>query len=221
MRQAFFFSMLTHKKAIFWDNDGILVDTEKYYFEANRQILKKAGFELTWSLFSDLYLNQAKGAWHLLDTEKYPAESVHNLKKERDDLYHTLLMTKDIQIDGIENIVAALSKKYKMAVVTSSRPVHFYAIHARTQLLKYFHFVITPDDYTQYKPDPEPYLTALYKMGVNPAESVVIEDSRRGLLSAKAAGLECIIVMNELTRTSDFTEADYVLHDIRRLTDIL
>ena len=44
MRQAFFFSMLTHKKAIFWDNDGILVDTEKYYFEANRQILKKAGY---------------------------------------------------------------------------------------------------------------------------------------------------------------------------------
>ena len=213
--------MLTHKKAIFWDNDGILVDTEKYYFEANRQILKKAGFNLTQSLYTELYLNQAKGAWHLLDPEKYPAESIQNFKKERDNLYHELLMTKDILIDGIEDIVAALSQRYNMAVVTSSRPVHFNAIHARTGLLQYFHFVITPEDYTKFKPDPEPYLMALNKMGVSHEESIVIEDSRRGLLSAKAAGVQCIIVVNELTKTSDFTQADYLLDDIHQLTYIL
>ncbi len=209
------------KKAIFWDNDGILVDTEKYYFEANRQILKEAGFELTRALYTELYLNQAKGAWHLLDPEKYPAKSIQNFKKERDDLYHELLMTKDILMDGIDDIVAALSLRYKMAVVTSSRPVHFNAIHGRTGLLRYFQFVITPDDYTKFKPDPEPYFMALNKMGVSPAESIVIEDSRRGLLAAKAAGLQCIIVINEMTRTSDFTEADYVLNNIRGLTRIL
>ncbi len=213
--------MLTSKKAIFWDNDGILVDTEKYYYEANRLILEKAGFDLSPSLYTDLYLNQAKGAWHLLDPEKYPAETVQNLKKERDDLYLELLMTKDILVNGIEEVVAPLSEKYRMAVVTSSRPVHFFAIHARTGLLKYFHFVITPNDYTRFKPDPEPYAIAVTRMGTGPAESIVIEDSRRGLLSAKAAGLECIIVVNELTRASDFSAADVVLEDIRRLTDIL
>ena len=213
--------MITNKKAIFWDNDGILVDTEKHYFEANRRILKNAGFNLTQSLYTELYLNQSKGAWHLLDPEKYPAESIQNFKKVRDHLYHELLMTKDILMDGIEDILAALSLRYKMAVVTSSKPVHFNAIHARTNLLKYFHFVITPEDYTKFKPDPEPYLMALHKMGVSPAESIVIEDSRRGLLAAKAAGLECIIIRNELSRTSDFTEADYVLNHIRGLTRIL
>ena len=52
--------MKIHKKAVFWDNDGILVDTEKYYFEATSQILKKAGFELTKELYIDLFLIQAK-----------------------------------------------------------------------------------------------------------------------------------------------------------------
>jgi HAD superfamily hydrolase (TIGR01509 family) len=213
--------MIVNKKVIFWDNDGVLVDTEKYYFEANRQILKKAGVELTKELYIDLFLIQAKGAWHLLDPKKYSAEFIQNLRKERDNLYYELLLTRDILIDGTEEILASLSERYKMAVVTSSKPMHFNAIHFRTGLLKYFSFVISPDDYTKFKPDPEPYLIALKRMEVSLAESIAIEDSRRGLLAAKAAGLECIIVPNELTKTSDFTEADYVLSDIRQLTQIL
>ncbi|HEY4786040.1 MAG TPA: HAD family phosphatase [Bacteroidales bacterium] len=209
------------KKAIFWDNDGILVDTEKYYFEATRRILQKVGFELTRELYIELFLVQAKGAWHLLDPEKYSAGYILDLRKERDDLYHEYLRTREILIDGIEELVAGLSKKYRMAIVTSSKSKHFYAIHERTGLLKYFEFVVTPDDYTKYKPDPEPYLLAMQKMGVSGSESIAIEDSRRGLMAARAAGMQCIIVKNELTETSDFSEADYVLTHIRELTRIL
>ncbi len=213
--------MIANKTAIFWDNDGILVDTEKYYFEASRQILGKAGFLLTKELYIDLFLVQSKGAWHLLDQNIYSTDSIHKLQQERDNLFLELLNTKDILMDGIEDIVPLLAKKYKMAIVTSSKSIHFNAIHSRTGLLKYFDFVITPDDYSQYKPSPEPYLAALKKMGVSCTEGVAVEDSRRGLISAKAAGLECIIVKNELTETSDFKEADYVLNNIRSLPEIL
>lgn len=213
--------MMANKKAIFWDNDGVLVDTERYYFEANRQILKKVGFELTKALYIELYLTKSKGAWHLLDHEKYSSDYILNLRQERDDLFNEFLSTKEIWIDGIEDIVAALSERYRMAIVTSSKPMHFNAIHSRTNLLKYFEFVIGPDDYTKYKPDPEPYLVAIERMSVGSKEGIAIEDSRRGLLSAKAAGLECIMVKNELTENSDFSQADYVLTNIGNLTQIL
>ena len=212
---------MANKKAIFWDNDGVLVDTERYYFEANRQILKKVGFELTKALYIELYLTQSKGAWHLLDHEKYSSDDILNLRQERDDLFNEFLSTKEIWIEGIGDMVAALSEKYRMAIVTSSKPMHFNAIHSRTNLLKYFEFVIGPDDYTKYKPDPEPYLVAIKRMGVSCKEGVSIEDSCRGLLSAKAAGLECIVVKNELTENSDFSQADYVLTNIGNLTQIL
>jgi HAD superfamily hydrolase (TIGR01509 family) len=213
--------MTNNKKAIFWDNDGILVDTEKYYFEATRQILEKVGFKLTKALFIDLFLVQSKGAWHLLDQDKYSPGFIKTLRTERDDLYNEFLLTKEIMVEGIENIVATLAEKYKMAIVTSSKPRHFNAIHSRTGLLKYFEFVITPDDYDKYKPEPDPYLAALKRMEINSSEGIAIEDSRRGLIAAKAAGLDCIIVQNELTETSDFSEADYVLADVRNLTQIL
>ncbi|MBN1415109.1 MAG: HAD family phosphatase [Bacteroidales bacterium] len=208
-------------KAIFWDNDGVLVDTEKYFFEATRQVLKKAGVNLTKELYIDLVLIQSKGAWHLLDQQEYSTEFVNNLREERDDLYQELLLTKEIRIEGVEDTVAVLAERYKMAVVTSSKPQHFYAIHSRTGLLKYFNFVITAADYARYKPDPEPYLIALERMGVSCDESIVIEDSRRGLMAAKKAGLECIIIPNEMTRTSDFSEADHVVCDIRELFQVL
>jgi beta-phosphoglucomutase-like phosphatase (HAD superfamily) len=81
--------------------------------------------------------------------------------------------------------------------------------------------VITPENYTQYKPNPEPYLVAINKMGIEPEEGIVIEDSLRGLTAAKAAGLQCIVVPGELTRTSDFSKADYILDDIRNLMAVL
>ena len=209
--------MFSNKKAIFWDNDGVLVDTEKYYFEATYLTMKKVGFELTKEQYIDLFLIKAIGAWHLLDQNKFSAQQIQQLKAERDNLYNEFLLTRDILIDGVEDIIAKLSEKYMMAIVTSSKPNHFNAIHSRTGLLKYFSFVVTAEDYTNYKPDPEPYLLALKKMGINSSEGLAIEDSRRGLVAAKTAGLDCIIIQNELTMSSDFSEADLIIEDISQL----
>jgi HAD superfamily hydrolase (TIGR01509 family) len=212
---------IKNKKAVFWDNDGILVDTEKYYYEAMRQILERENFVFTKDQYIDLILVQAKGPWHLLDPGKYPKERIDELKIERDKLYTDFLLTRDILINGIETIVSEFSKKFRMAIVTSSKPNHFKTIHSRTRLLKYFEFVITSDEFSHYKPHPEPYLKALEKSGLSKEECFVIEDSRRGLLSAKAAGLFCIVIPNELTKTSNFDEADMVLSHISELKNLL
>ena len=68
-----------------------------------------------------------------------------------------------------------------MAIVTSSRRVHFDAMHTRTGLIPYFDFVLAREDYALSKPDPEPYLAAMKKSGCGPEECLVVEDSPRGL----------------------------------------
>jgi beta-phosphoglucomutase-like phosphatase (HAD superfamily) len=102
-----------------------------------------------------------------------------------------------------------------MGVVTSTRREHFEIAHARTGLAKYLDFVIVREDCQYPKPSPEPYLTAIKRHGLQPQESVVIEDSERGLVAAVAAGLECFIVPSEWSKDGDFRKASKVLESIR------
>lgn len=208
------------KKAILWDNDGVLVDTEKYFYQATKEIVKKKSIELTDEMFVEYVLIQSVGPWHLLEQQGHSKEVISGLKRERDQLYMQLLQNHNILIDGVEETLKLMSEKYTMGIVTSSKPHHFDAIHVRTGILKYFTFIITPENYTNYKPHPEPYLTGWQKTNLSKEECIVVEDSRRGLLSAKAAGLECIIIPNELTKISDFSEADLVLNNIKDLRKI-
>ena len=212
--------MIPNKKAIFFDNDGVLVDTEKLYFEASRQILAEIGFELTKELYLEYLLIQGIGIWHLLDP-KYTEADKTELKERRNKLFTEFVLTRDIHIEGLEQLLANLSKKYRMCIVTSSKPDHFIAIHSRNNLLQYFEFVITSDDFTLFKPHPEPYLKALERMKLEPDEVIVVEDTQRGLSAAKAAGLECIIVRSELTKSCAFPEADYIVDNVLELRGML
>ena len=70
---------MSNYKAILWDNDGVLVDTERFYFEANRQKLKELGVELTLEMYQQFFLLDSRGAWHLLDGRGYSAVSYTHL----------------------------------------------------------------------------------------------------------------------------------------------
>jgi beta-phosphoglucomutase-like phosphatase (HAD superfamily) len=87
--------------------------------------------------------------------------------------------------------------------------------------LKYFNFVLTGDDYTKFKPDPEPYVLAVRKSGFQKKECIAIEDSERGLISAKRAGISCIVIPTELTKTGNFSQADKILGNIKEVLEEL
>ena len=202
-------------KAIFWDNDGVLVDTERFYFEATKQILSSVGFNLSKEQYVDLFMVQGGGAWRLLSQQGYSDEQIDKLRNDRNELYVELLCREESTvIDGVKETLDKLKDRYYMGIVTSSRRSHFKITHRSTDLLKYFNFVLAAEDYTNFKPHPEPYLLALERSGFSKEECVVIEDSERGLKSAKDAGLKCFIIPNELTKNSDFSKADKVLDNI-------
>jgi HAD superfamily hydrolase (TIGR01509 family) len=197
-------------KAILWDNDGVLVDTEKLFYAATGKVLKTVGVDLTAELFIEFSLVKGKGLEAYLEHAGIDTAVCEELRKLRNDEYSLLLKDQASAIDGVRETLEILAGKCRMGIVTSSRRNHFEIIHRSTGILKFFEFVLTSDDYTHTKPDPEPYLLGLEKMGVEPGACIAVEDSARGLLSANRAGLKCLMIPNYLSRPETY-RGDYTL----------
>ena len=108
-----------------------------------------------------------------------------------------------------------------MGIVTSAQRQHFETVHATSGLIQYMDFVLTREDYVQTKPHPEPYLTAMQRHSLQPDQCIVVEDSERGLAAASAAGVDCIIVLNEWTKNGDFSDALAVIEQIGDVPDVI
>ena len=204
----------TQTKALLWDNDGVLVDTEILYFQATKQAFRTFGIELTEERYHRFFLKESSGTLQLAKENGLPSEITEELRTERDRIYTQMLQTENLTRLGVEQVLTSLKKKVIMGVVTSSHADNFKIIHDRTGFGRFFDFVITGDDVIETKPSPEPYLMAVQRTGCTPQECVAIEDSERGLLSAKAAGIACWVIPTELTRYGDFSIADKVLTSV-------
>jgi len=210
----------TRLQAVFWDNDGILVDTEELFYHATRAVLAGAGFPISVEEFTDCSLRQGRSVFELL-RETFDDAAIERLRAERNARYAARLAAGVPALDGIETVLEALRGRVTMGVVTSSSPEHFDLIHRGTGLVRYFDFVLTNVDYQRTKPDPAPYLAALARSGCAAAQCIAIEDSERGLAATRAAGLRCIVVPRGLTRGGEFGAAYRVLDDVRELMPVL
>ena len=209
------------KKFILFDNDGVLVHTEPLYYEANKLILKK---ELNLTLEFDVYMeimSRGGSAWEIAENEKVEKEIIDKCRIKRDELYQYYITNYDITIPNVKEILKKLSKRYKMAIITTSRRVDFDLIHRNRGITNFMDFVLCVEDYAKAKPYPDPYLKGLMKFNAKDYEAIVVEDSQRGLESAKNANIECIVVKNEFTQTQDFKKADFYIDTLSEIEKIL
>ena len=202
-------------KAIFWDNDGVLVDTERLYLQATQETMAAAGRPLTEEDYREYFLRQGIGAWHLL--EGITADEIVRLRHVRNERYSELLRRGACEIAGVGDVLRQLYGQYTMGIVTSSRRDHFDLIHERCDLLRHFDFVLTADELPRTKPHPDPYLIAMDRAGVPAGECVVIEDSERGLQAAVAAGIRCIVIPTALTAHGDFGAATRIIDRVEEV----
>ena len=208
-------------EAILWDNDGVLVDTERLYFKATQQALKLAGVDLSLDLYKDVSLRQGAGLFYLASERGYTDAQVAELRAKRDDIYTELLQAEPLLFPAVYETLSELHKKYRMAIVTSSRRIHFDVMHEATKIEGFFEFVLAREDYLNSKPEPEPYLTAMQKPGLPAEKCVAIEDTERGLVAARDAGLRCIVIPHAFTQECKFEGAEAVLKSIAELPALL
>ena len=208
-------------RAVFWDNDGVLVDTEPLYYQATRETLATVGIELTPEQYYQFFLVQNCGAFHLARNKGLPESELDTLRDMRNAKYNELLKTSPVAIEGVEEVLRRMKGQFVMGIVTSSHREHFDTTHQHTTLVQYVDFVLTSEDYSVTKPDPAPYLAAIQRSGCRPEECLVVEDSERGLIAATRAGLKCVVIPRELTRNGDFRAAYRILNNMTELAALL
>ena len=204
------------KKFILFDHDGVLVDTERWYYLAGKRALASLGIDLR----LDAYLaNMANGVstWEPARVAGASEADIDRCRALRDRYYQEYLAAEEIEIDGVMETLAELAAEYRMGVVTTSKPADFALIHEQRTILEHMEFWLTREDYERAKPDPEPYLKGLQSFGATPEETVVVEDSARGLKSALAAGIDCVVVANEFTAAHDLSDATARVESFREL----
>ncbi|QAY59810.1 HAD family phosphatase [Microbacterium protaetiae] len=208
------------KKFVLLDHDGVLVDTEPWYFRAGQRALAEVGV----SVDLDSYLHDMSlglGTWHRARAAGVDDETLDRLRRRRNDYYQEYLRTEDIEIPGVIETLAELAEHARMAIVTTSKRTDFDLIHEKRQIVPFMEFVLTRENYERAKPDAEPYLAGLRRFGATAAETLVVEDSSRGLSSAVAAGIDCAVVHNEFTKTQDFSRATHRIQSLRELKGIV
>ena len=205
---------------LLWDHDGVLVDTERWYFEATREVLARLGIELSEQQYLT-FMAAGRSCWDLARDHGISDEQIRSLRADRNVLYQEFLETKSIEIAGVDEVLGELSCHHRMAVITSARRHDFDLIHAHRDLVRHFDFILTIEDYARPKPRPDPYLAGLARFGASPAEALALEDSARGLASARAAGIDCLVIRNSFTESQDFTSAWQVVESVRSVPSLL
>ncbi len=208
------------KKYILFDHDGVLVDTEFWYYRAGQRALADLGVTLD----KEQYLrdmSQGLGTWAQARAAGIDDETIRRQRAVRDVYYREYLRTEAIEIEGVVDTLAELSKYVRMGIVTTAKRADFEIIHEKRQIRQFMDFVLVREDYEFAKPHPEPYLTGLKRFGATKEETLVVEDSSRGLNSAVAAGIECAVVHNDFTKAQDFSQAKYRISTLNDLKDIV
>ncbi len=208
------------KRYLLFDNDGVLVETELWYYRASAEILQEMGIDMDASAYKEIMVN-GLSSFVLAERAGFDALSIERARDRRNARYRHYLQTEDIAIAGVNEVLEALRKKYRMGIVTTSRRVDFELIHHGRGIVECMEFVLCVEDYPRSKPHPDPYVAGLEKFRAKPCEALVIEDSERGLRAAVAAGIETVIVHNDFTASHDFSQASHRINTLQELEGLL
>jgi|TARA_R110002096_G_scaffold14261_1_gene49742 sugar-phosphatase len=201
---------MTISKAFIFDMDGVLVDSEGYWKQAEYEVFTSLGVEVTdeqADLTKSMTTLEVTQFWY----ERFPwgnvaLEVVEQLVVSR---VIALIESEDCLIDGVKSFIEKLKeKKYKIGLATNSPQRIIPVVLKKLDALHLFDVALSADSEIKGKPDPAIYFSAAEKLGANPEECIVIEDSYSGMLAAKNAGMKVIAFTNG-SKTKDFQIADF------------
>ena len=202
-------------QAAILDMDGLMVDTESLYYQAETEVARRYGKTFSVEVMEKMMGHKARRSIQIMRETLGISEPVEEIEALRDTLYKDLLVRGVAPMSGLIEFLDWLEDRgYRKAVATSSKPAFKEIIFDQLDLHRRFEVVITAAEVSEGKPSPEIYQLALDRLALDPRQCVVLEDSFAGLKAAKAAGCFCVIVPNPFTRYQNFSEADLVATDL-------
>lgn len=201
-----FTARIDQLKAIIFDFDGVLADTEPVHFRMFRQILFKEGIELILEDYEQRYIGLTDEACFRAvmraGGRSVTADAVKRLASRKTTLMQEALSREAVVIPGVEDFLLAASRSYRLAIASGALRREIEVVLERAGLLSLFEHISSAEDVPQGKPQPDLYLHALDRLNaVEPllaSECLAIEDSGFGIAAAQGAGLRCLAVASSL-----------------------
>ncbi len=208
-------------KAVIFDLDGIIIDSEPWQQEA---------FDITMKPYN-IYFNDEQFAKLIgirsFDNFKEIVQNYHldispeKLTKIKNKNYLHILKRKIKPQKGLCELLHYLKPKYQLAIASGSIREDIELVIKMLHIKKYFPIITAGDEVTHSKPNPEIFIKTAEKLGLYPKECIVIEDSESGVNSAKNAGMVCIAVPTTSTKQHNFEKVDYVFNNLLEIKEIL
>jgi HAD superfamily hydrolase (TIGR01509 family) len=197
-------------KALVFDFDGLIVDTEVPIFRAWQRIYREHGQQLPLDRWLTIIGTTSGPFDPVLELGERVGEKLDERELDAlERLYYLEATALQQLLPGVaEYLRVARELGLKTAVASSSLRTWVMEHLERFGIGGHFDAIVCRDDVTRTKPDPELYQTALERLGVRPQEAIAFEDSTNGILAAKEAGLFCVVVPNLMTVDMDLTQAD-------------
>ena len=202
-------------RALLFDMDGVLVDTEKVHQAARLEVYRKHKIDFDKVKDIPVIGRNTDAIFEEVNARIPFPVPLSQVIREKRDIFVTMLKEPILPLPGVKELLSRYRGKLKIAVVSASARQNINAVMQNTGLYVYFDAIVCAEDVKFFKPDPESYLFGAKKLGVDPAECVVFEDSRIGVLAAKNAGARVVGVLTGHSQES-LMLADITVPDLAR-----
>lgn len=212
-------------RAVIFDFNGILVDDEPIHLELFRRVLKEEGISLSDREYYARYLGMDdKGCFRAAFRERgrsIEERQLRQLIQRKADYYRESVKTNVRVFPGVRELVSLAAARFPLAIASGALRSEIEMIIERFGLKNYFQVIVSSEDITEGKPNPEVFLKALSRLNesprgaqsIRPSECLVIEDSKEGILGAHRAGIKCLAVANSHP-ADQLSEADAVVRSL-------
>lgn len=208
------------KKAVIFDMDGVVVNTEPIGYGANQKMYKELGINVPDEVYSTFIGNSDKNIIQKLK-DLYEIDMTHEelLQEKYKYYFEAFDNAADLEmLPGVNDLIISLhSNGMKLLLASSASKRKIEAVFTRFGLHQYFDAKISGEDFEFSKPNPDIFIEAVKQSGFSKEECVIIEDSTNGIKAAKAAGVYCIGYKSEHSMGQDTSLADKVITDFKQI----
>jgi HAD superfamily hydrolase (TIGR01509 family) len=203
--------MLGEIRAVCFDLDGLMFNTEHVFYDSGKELLQRRGREMTMDVMQVLIGRRPLESFRALVEYLQLDESPEELLAESRVIFHEMLEHRLAPMPGLFELLELIEQRgIPKGVATSSPRNYLNNVLGTFALLPRFSPTLTAEDVTHGKPHPEIYLKAAEQFGVSPAEMLVLEDSPAGTAAGVAAGAHVVSVPHEFTQGQSFAGARHI-----------
>lgn len=197
-------------KAIIFDMDGLMIDSERLYIQAENEIAGQFGAEVKketiWKMMGRKPIESIRVFVHELGLNEKP-ESILEM---RNKIMREKLKKDLIPMPGLFEIIEGFFARLDLAISTGAPKEFLDIVLDKLDIREKFTVLQTSDDILNGKPDPEIYVKTCERLGLKSCDCIVLEDSSNGVLSGNRAGCYTMAVPSDYTREQDFSVADFI-----------